>query len=60
MLERVSLLTNKKWYLEVCKYYGDKVLRGSGKVRVISIVYGMHRFMLRVFNASANGLSRKF
>jgi hypothetical protein len=60
MLERVSLLTNKKRYLVVCKYYGDKVLRGNGKVRVISISYGMEGFVLRVFNASANGRSRKF
>jgi hypothetical protein len=60
MLEWVSLLTNKKRYSEVCKYYGDKVLRGNGNVRVISISYWMHRFVLKVFNASANGLSRKF
>jgi hypothetical protein len=38
----------------------DKVLRGNDNVREISIPYGMHRFVLIVFNASANGFSRKF
>jgi hypothetical protein len=38
----------------------DKVLRGNDNVREISIPYGRHGFVLRVFNASANGLSRKF
>jgi hypothetical protein len=32
MLERVSLLTNKKQYLKVYQYYGDKVLRGNNDV----------------------------
>jgi hypothetical protein len=48
MIERVSLLTNKKRYLEVCKYYGDEVLRGNDDVHVILISYGMHGFLLRV------------
>jgi hypothetical protein len=38
----------------------DKVLKGNDNVRVISISYGMHEFVLRAFNASANELSRKF
>jgi hypothetical protein len=46
--------------LEVCKYYGDKVLRGNDNVRVISISYGKHGHVLIVFNVGASGLRRKF
>jgi hypothetical protein len=38
----------------------DKVLRGNDNVRVISISYGMHRFVLRVFEASATDLVESF
>jgi hypothetical protein len=38
----------------------DKVLRENDNVRMIPISNGMHGFVLRVFNASANELSRKF
>jgi hypothetical protein len=52
--EHVSLSFNKKQHLNVCKRYGNN------NVLMIPISYEMHIFMLRVFNASANGLSRKF
>jgi hypothetical protein len=32
----------------------------NDNAHVILMSYGMHGFVLRVFNASANGLSRKF
>jgi hypothetical protein len=38
----------------------DKVLRENDNVRMIPISYGMHEFMLRFCNTSANELSRKF
>jgi hypothetical protein len=38
----------------------DKVLRENDNVRMIPISYGMHGFVIRVFNASANGLSMMF
>jgi hypothetical protein len=50
VLDWVSLLTNKKRYSEVYNNYGNKVLRGVSNVRVILMSYGMHEFLLRVFN----------
>jgi hypothetical protein len=60
MLERVSLLTNKKRYSEVCKYYEDKVLRGMAMFVWYQYHTGYTDLYLKAFNVNANGLSRKF
>jgi hypothetical protein len=49
MLESVSLLTNKKRYLKERESYGDKILRGNGKVLTISISYEIYGFLLKEF-----------
>jgi hypothetical protein len=53
-MEHVSLSFNKKWHLKVCTRCGNN------HVRMKPISYRIHEIVLRVFDVSANGLTRKF
>jgi hypothetical protein len=53
-MEHVSLSFNKKWHLKVCTCYGNE------NVRMKPISYRIHEIVLKVFDISANGLTRKF
>jgi hypothetical protein len=60
VLEWVSLLTSKKRYSEVSKYYEDKVLKRRWQCSCDTNIIRDARFCTKVINASANGLGGKF
>jgi hypothetical protein len=54
MLELVLLSFNKRPHLKVCTHYGNI------NVYMKPISYRIHGIVLKAFNTSVNGFSRKF